>query len=50
MSKGFEGSQYLPTAICEDVPIPALELVGSTNCVQGFLAGLETEVVGVIEA
>ena len=40
----------IPAAIGKEVVFPALELMSAADSVQNFLAGLETEVVGVVQA
>lgn len=48
---GLEAKRgVVPAAICQDVAIPSLQFVGAPDCVEDLLAGLEAEMVGVVEA
>lgn len=46
MGKG----EILPSAICQDIVVPSLELVRTADRVEDFLSRFETEVIGVVEA
>lgn len=40
----------LPSTICQKIVIPSLQLVSTTNGIKNLLAGLQTQMIGVVQA